>query len=151
MKNNLSKTNKFWSHEPFFKVLTVFILILVVFEFLPIKVLTNWTIEATPANIQQGGLVTLNSSYDKNYDAAATSHRFLECKSGPGGVTDYPLVNNYPQYPAGHNHTTTQIALPSNIPSLPQQCRIFVHTQYILYGIKPISQVNWSNYFTVTE
>lgn len=137
--------------EYFFRTLTILLVIGMVFIAWPVKVLTDWHFIATPSTVREGGTITLNSSYYKHYNAQADSQRFLECKGPLNSVADYPLVNNYPNYGKGFNHTVTQIVLPTTVPNLPEKCRIYVHTQYILYGIKPVNQENWSNYFQVIK
>ncbi len=117
----------------------------------PIDVVTNWKLHVDPNTYQPGDEVVVHASYKKLKNVGGQAFYYLECKTERGSLARYPLSQTEASRPQGEGEIDTPLHLPSDLPGLPTECRIYVSVDYTIYTFRKFVENNASNYFEVKE
>lgn len=123
--------------------------------FSPVQVLTHWQLHVDDSQAYMpASTVNISSTYTKVRDVSGVSKKYLQCHKP--NSTDWdgyiPLSEsdaNKPSTTAGHS--ATAVAIPLDVPSLPNTCRIYIHVSYQINPLRTYEQHNYSNSFHVNK
>lgn len=140
-----------WLSMAFAVCLVVSAMIFAYILLTPIDVVTDWKLHVDPGTYHTGDEIVVHASYKKLKDVSGTAYYYLECKTERGSLARYPLSQTEGNRARGTGEIDTQLHLPSDLPGLPTECRIFVSVDYTIYTFRKFVENNASNYFEVKE
>ena len=115
----------------------------------PIDVVANWKLHVDPATYHQDDEITVHASYKKLKDVTGTAYYYLECKTERGSLVRNPLNQTEASRAKGSGEIDTPLHLPSDLPGLPTECRVYISVDYTIYTFRKFTENNASNYFKV--
>jgi hypothetical protein len=132
--------------------LSGFILLYLVFA--PVQVLKDWKISVPNQEYTPGSTIYITSYYTKVRDVSGSSKRYLQCYKP--NSTDWdgyiPLTESDANRPKITNgKSVTAIAIPIDVPALPNTCRIYINVVYQINPFREYEQFNYSNTFKIEQ
>lgn len=123
--------------------------------FSPVQVLTHWQLKVDGSKpYMPASTVNISSTYTKVRNVSGVSKKYLQCHKPNSTEWDsyIPLTEsdaNKPSITVGHS--VTAVAIPLDVPSLPNTCRIYIHVSYQINPLRTYEQYNYSNSFHVNK